>query len=276
MIYREIEKKVTGNSLLLRSSENESGYEIKMFLENRPEGFLNCTLRYVNGEEFYVYDVTGMESLSEYYEHRTLSIKDIMNIFNDLSAAFSALEEYLLSQEYLRIEPVNIFYDLSGRKYHMCFFPKEKRDLGLTMEELADFMIQRTDYRDEEAIRYAYDFYKGVVSGVYSIPKINPGKSSVPEYDEVRTYVSPIPDKETNDPGSPGGRSVSFSMIFCSIVLLGFIALFTSALFFSPDELSLLLERTDVLVSITLTSALCAIIPFLKKEGYEQTGEAKP
>ncbi|MCR5733418.1 MAG: DUF6382 domain-containing protein [Lachnospiraceae bacterium] len=294
MITRETDKKVTGSSLLLKSSANEDGYEIRMFLENRPEGFLDCRTQYINGEEYYVYDITGMESLSDHFEHKSMDIEDLRRLFSDLSLSFSSLEEYMLGQEHLRTEPENIFYNMTTGRYFMCFFPKEKRELSESLEELADFIIQKADHRNEDSIKYAYDFYKNIAAGNYQIPKIEseipvssklqgaatdsgstaflePADRENESFSDSKDYYR-FPEEKSSEEsiraeknGPKTSRPVSFSFIFCSLILVCFITLFLTALLYSPDKLTGILEHTWVLISITLTATLCTVIPVLKK-----------
>ncbi|MCR4923481.1 MAG: DUF6382 domain-containing protein [Lachnospiraceae bacterium] len=184
MIEREYERGLNKKTLSLWRSEDGRGkgrdegseayesYESRMFLENQPEGFLNCRVEYRNGREIYVYRVLGYESLQEYFDKRPLGLSDIEGLFRDIREIFLTLEDYLLSKEYLRLEPENIFYDKELKSFYFSFYPGDYADIGVTLEKLGEFLLQRVDYKDETAMKGVYDFYQNVAAGNYSIPEL--------------------------------------------------------------------------------------------------------
>ncbi|MCR5107144.1 MAG: DUF6382 domain-containing protein [Lachnospiraceae bacterium] len=294
MIVREVEQKITGNILILSCTEGRDGYEVRMYEENEIDGFLKSRVEYRNGEELYVYDISGYENLSDRYGHTSIRINDLKTLFRDISSAFMMTERYILSPEHLRLEPENIYYGSKDKRFYICFYPKEEGELKTTLETLADFIIQNTDYNNEDAIRLAYEFYKNVTMGSFIIPDCSDVKetenkdnesinnkniykseagycserAAYREYERERSTdagsKSCCEDKDKEISGGEEAKGIGVSLVICGIIMTLITVFLLVAVICSPSEINRLLEKNGVLGGIAIAASLCTVIPLMK------------
>ena len=168
MLLGEKLQSAEGRFLVFDKPEGDAfAHEYLMLSENEIKGMLPFGIQSRNTKQSYVYNISGLQSLTELFSQREIVHKELLLIFKGLSAALDGLSEYLLEGSGLMLDPEYIFEDLN-RELFFIFIPGAGNDLAVSMRELALFLIKRTDHRDEEAVRDAYDFYKRVYAGDYS------------------------------------------------------------------------------------------------------------
>ncbi len=138
-----------------------------MLSENEIKGLLGFGIQNRNGKESFVYNISGMQSLFELFLEREIVHKELLTIFKGLSEIFEGLSEYLLDGSDLLLNPEYIFVNMEGELFFILI-PGSGNDISVCMRELALFLIKRTDHRDEQAVRDAYDFHKRVFAGDFS------------------------------------------------------------------------------------------------------------
>ena len=89
------------------------GYQYRMLEMNRIEGLLSCGLRYIDGERFLYYDITGKQSMQGLYEGRKIPGTDLFGLLADMERVSVSLAGYLLDEQHLVLTKEQIFYDFS-------------------------------------------------------------------------------------------------------------------------------------------------------------------
>lgn len=157
-------------------SENEirqgESFEEKMICENSIRGLLACSLRYEDDRKEYMYDITSKQSLSQLYEERMISFADLRKIVTSLVAMKSTLEEYLLSENNLILEPSLIFEDSEQRIPYFVFYPYYDGNIEDSLALLSTFLMERTNHEDEEAVKLVYGLYKCIFNKDYAFEKL--------------------------------------------------------------------------------------------------------
>ncbi len=176
---------------------DDFAHEYLMLSENEIKGLLSFGIQSRNGKESYVYNISGMQSLTELYLQREIVHRELLVIFKGLSTVFEGLSEYLLDGSGLMLDPEYIFEDLN-RELFFIFIPGAENEPAASMRELALFLIKRTDHRDKEAVRDAYDFYKRVYAGDYSTKRYFERETAGKARDGKQSYI-----KEVSDPVNP-------------------------------------------------------------------------
>jgi hypothetical protein len=60
------------------------GYQYRMLEMNRIDGILSCGLRYIDGERFLYYDITGKQSMRGLYEGRKIRGEELFHLLRDI------------------------------------------------------------------------------------------------------------------------------------------------------------------------------------------------
>ncbi len=135
-------------------------YEIKMLTKNSPEGLLSCSEKMINAEGFLYYDITSKQSLKNIFEKRKITLEMITGLFRNIKNVLENMEQFLLYDDGLMLQPEYIYTDIDSDKYFFLYYPGNDNN-GMT--ELTDFLTDRIDNDD---IR--------LVEGVYRLAQMTP------------------------------------------------------------------------------------------------------
>lgn len=145
--------------------QNERGNEIygmKMLCENPIEGLLPVSLHTFNGEKELYYDISSKQPLRILYEKKELSREDLKKLFTGMQTAIDSLEEYLLDMECLIIDPDYIYMNGADNTVFLLYYPFFEENFEKAVYDIADYILERVCNEDEQAVIYAYGFYRYV------------------------------------------------------------------------------------------------------------------
>lgn len=159
--------------ITVRGNENgsQNNYQARMIAENELEYFLECSVKQVDCCMEYRYRISSMASLEQAMERRTFRQRDIRRLIVSLDRAVSQLEEYLLSEEKILLDPGYIYMD-SGRvggapceadgnaSIYFCYYPEKEESFTESVKALLPYILKKTDHGDREAILLAYSLYQ--------------------------------------------------------------------------------------------------------------------
>ena len=165
----EYRREMNHSYLVLKADEemDPQGYEIKMLLHNAPARLLPLSVRYIDGEPLFYYDVTYKQSISLLYETKKFGREDLERIFRAAADVIERLEEYLLDIETLLFNPRYIYMDTERQNIYFCCFPvrEEKEQAGIL--ELTEYILPKIDHKDAGAVVLGYGVYReSVESGM--------------------------------------------------------------------------------------------------------------
>ena len=143
-------------------SQMES-YPFLMITQNNINGLLACRLRYMEDEPYYSYDISSKRPLTQEYLDRKLQFVEIKELFYHISTILKGSEEFLLEKEGFLLSPEYIYKDLETEEVFCLYLPCEQE--GVNEEkgryrELADYLLDKADHKDEHAVNCVYQFYK--------------------------------------------------------------------------------------------------------------------
>ena len=145
--------------LLSRETPDPDAYENRVILANRIRGLLPCRLLYLNGDTYYSFDITSMQSLEILQGRRILSGDRFSGFFYELIETLSGMEEYLLNFDHLILTPDKIYIDPSGGKIGLVYFPAYRKDIKESLRELVEYLLAGTDPDDRRTTLLGYRVY---------------------------------------------------------------------------------------------------------------------
>ncbi len=144
-------------------------YLVKMLLNNKMKNLLNCKEIFLEDKSQLYFDITNKKSILKEFETKTMSFDEIYDLFQQLSQTFIYVSSYLLKQDYFLLDPQYMFYDLETKELSLLYLPFKLLDeTNMCMDiqtvrkyyRLADFILEKTNHKDEHAVNIAYQFYK--------------------------------------------------------------------------------------------------------------------
>lgn len=137
----------------------DEAYCVKMLSENSIDGIIRPEHRIIDGQVSYYFDITSKQSLDVIHGKTSINYKKVKKLFIELLDLISRSYEYLLNEDDLVICPEHIYIELSTEQVHICYLPSYNKDLGKQITEVVEYIMNKLDYKDKEAVLYVYNIY---------------------------------------------------------------------------------------------------------------------
>ncbi len=144
-----------------------------MFCRNDIKGLLKGRLKCTDGEEKLYYDISSRQSLSTVYEKNNICFSDVKNLFYSWTDAVKEAERYLLNTGFLVCSPEFIYLDPSSKRADWLFYPTDcETDYPEDLSDLAEFLLEKVDHKDADAVDIIYKFYRSQKEGTFLISEM--------------------------------------------------------------------------------------------------------
>ena len=155
------ERQMRHNYLIIRADEiQKENYECRMLMANSIEGLLKFRFRQTEtGIEFY-YEITSRQPVNRILEGRTIKRQEIVKLIYSIAALLERLENYLLQESQILLDPQYIYTDPEIVQFFFCLVPDRKADFSKDMERLLQYLLKKTDHRDKESALLSYRLYQ--------------------------------------------------------------------------------------------------------------------
>jgi len=144
---------------ILPDNRTEETFEEKMIKYNPGDGRLEFSRQQKCGEDYFCYKVTGKKALNSIYAVLPIGEYQVRSILKQVFDALEAGKEYLLTEEDFVLSPNYIFATLPQMKLEFCYVPGYGIPLREQLEGLFEYLLNRVDYEDKQAVNLLYDCY---------------------------------------------------------------------------------------------------------------------
>lgn len=157
------------NYMILRCGQEqaEKSYQSRLLTSGRIEGILRCSLRHVNGESYFYYNISSRATLEGLYRGRQMTAKQIRELLEQLYGIYCELGNCFMEESRLVLLPEYIYYDMSCNKYVGLYYPDYETDKPY--EALMDFLLEHLDGRDEKLADCIYTIYERMEESSFSL-----------------------------------------------------------------------------------------------------------
>lgn len=159
---------------MVLEAQPKVGFERRMVLENRIDGFVPVSLRLVDDREELCYGITGLMSLKEFLEHSSLRCAVLKQFIFTLCCLADRLEDYLLSADCLVLEPETIFLrretvsenafivkqEEAEWIFSLCVCPHAEQNLKDSLCKVVRYLMEKADPLDEACASLCYSLYE--------------------------------------------------------------------------------------------------------------------
>lgn len=139
-------------------------YCIRMLEHNQIPGLLDCSVRSMDADLSFYYDISSRQPLSTHMEKEAVGKKLMTLIFQSLSRTLNSLSEYLLDADSLVLEPSMIYLDADQKELKFCYWPASESTISEQLRTLSEAMLPRLDQNDREAVTMGYKFYSAAMA----------------------------------------------------------------------------------------------------------------
>lgn len=144
---------------ILPDKQVEDSYVEQMLRYNPGEGRLEFSKQEKDGVEFFCYKITGKKALNSIYAVMPIGERQIREILKQVFAVLEGGREYLLTEEDFVLSPNYIFATFPQMKLEFCYVPGYGVPLREQLEGLFEYLLNRVDYDDKQAVGLLYDCY---------------------------------------------------------------------------------------------------------------------
>jgi hypothetical protein len=137
----------------------EEAYSVRMLQANSIVGIIKPDPRIIDGQVLYYYDITSKQSIDIIYGTNQLNNDQVSRLFTSLVAIIEKAYEYLLNENDLLLVPEHIYIELSTGQVNVCYLPGYNCDIKDQMTTLVEYILNKVDYQDKDAVFYAYNLY---------------------------------------------------------------------------------------------------------------------
>lgn len=295
MFIEKYERKLKGNSIILTECTNideKNTFEERMICENRIKGFLPCFIRLEDEKSSFVYDITSKQNLTQMFEERELKEKDLIKIISGIIDVRERLQEYLLSDDNLILNPQFLYMDPETRIPSFIFYPYYHMNIHESLVQLGTFLLEKTDHSDDRAVTLVYGFYKSIIKEDYSfenlIQKESIEKDAIREEpiidnkEEESYFENEIIDNYDYGDSKDSSKVEKVAFGISISMLIMFIIILIGIVVFDLDE-KIAINNSSIIGLSAFAGAISISIPMiitisnirkrLKKEKYEKIEE---
>ena len=162
-------------------------FRYKMLSSNDIKGILPLQVRSINNEKRLYIDVTGKESILNYFNCHMATREEIKNLFEAIYVISDGIARFLIRETDVILRPEMIFRNLATGEYEFVCIPLKEDESGNKnegMKALLQFLMMHLDNTNASLVNAIY-----TISDMYE--KGNPKFSLCYEYFTEETHEEP-------------------------------------------------------------------------------------
>lgn len=148
-------------------AQPDKSYQCKLLTSDKIEEILSCSLRHVNGESYFYYEISSKTTLENLYHDRQMSFEQVRDLLEQLYGIYCKLGDYFMEETNLVLLPQFIYYDLTRKKYIGLYYPDYEENKPC--EALMDYLLEHVDNQDECLTDCVYQMYERMEEDSFSL-----------------------------------------------------------------------------------------------------------
>lgn len=162
MIETKYYKDYRHNYMILqcRQEETSRSYQYKILTSGKIKEILKCSIRHINGQTYFYYDISSKITLENYYQGKKMSYEQVKDLLQQLHTIYIRLGTFFMEETKLVILPEMLYYDLSDRKYIGLYYPDYESETINPYEAFMDYLLDHIDTKDQQLTDCMYRIYE--------------------------------------------------------------------------------------------------------------------
>lgn len=153
-------REMNHNYMIIEALNDDSEcYESRMLSGNMIDGLLRFRQKETEtGLKFY-YEITSKQPLSRLLEGKLISYEEIRELLLSASRTLGRIEEFLLKEEQIILEPEFIYVEPEPFSVFFCILPGYSRSFPEAFTDLLQYILEKVDHQDHRSVVLAYGLY---------------------------------------------------------------------------------------------------------------------
>ena len=139
---------------------SNTDFRTRMLLENNIKGLLPVSLRQINGEDRYYYEINSLQAFDRLYDHKEMRYDQLKALLCGCADMFEHLEEYLLDGNQIIIKSDYIYINVETSEPYFVCYPEYTGDVRLSFMQFIDELLTKIDHTDQHAVMLGYQIYR--------------------------------------------------------------------------------------------------------------------
>lgn len=292
MIEAKYYKDYKHNYMILHCDQEEisRSYQYKILTSGRIKELLGCSIRHLNGQTYFYYDISSKTTLENYYQSKKMSYEQVKDLLQQLHNIYNRLGTFFMEEAKLVILPEAIYYDLTDQKYIALYYPDYKPDTTNPYEALMDYLLDHIDTKDQQLADCMYRIYEMSEEACFSMEDalrlLEPCERKEETITVEQVSLNIVKDSEINETENlicasepepiPAKKGSLFYSIFALLSVCGITAsMIVCYLYELSMEETLILIGCVAVMGVCLLFCLAVIIRNHKKGSSEGKQECK-
>ncbi len=255
--------------LQCRQEEASRSYQYKILTSGKIREILRCSIRYVNGQTYFYYDISSKTTLENFYQGKKMSYEQVKDLLQQIHNIYSRIGSFFIEEAKLVILPEAIYYDLTDQKYIGLYYPDYKPEMENPYEAFMEYLLDHIDTENQQLADCMYQIYEMSEEACFSIEDALQLLERCKGKEETITVEPVLPHIEQNsdmtksedlfeiyEPESiPVKKKSLFYPVFAGISVCGITA---AMIIYFLYELSS--EETLILIGCVAAMGVCLLI----------------
>ena len=146
------------NYMILQCGQQDTArsYQYKILTSGKIGEILRCSVRYINGNTYYYYDISSRTTLDSLYRGKKMSYAQVRDVLFQIYGIYEKLAGYFMEEAGLVLLPEHIYYDITDKKYIGLYYPDYRPDEPNVYKVLTDFLLEHIDTDDRNLAEKMY------------------------------------------------------------------------------------------------------------------------
>lgn len=162
-------KRDLNHNFMIIQCDCEASYELKMVCKNKIKGLLNAHTNMFNGSCEIYYDISSKQPIDRIYGKKEMDAEDLRILLLSIKMVIEETGKFLLDINHVLFSPELCYCNPEEKRLEWVFYPGNESG-GLS--KMAEFVIDRVNHSDSNAVDAAYKFFKLIKSNIISVGTI--------------------------------------------------------------------------------------------------------
>lgn len=150
-----------GSFLIFETDQmREESFEDRMLAKAKLNKFLKKSVIEYDDSFRIRYEISGMQSVEKFYEERAIGREALFQLLWEIERAKKECHRFLLSESHFFFRPTLAYLNFKNDSCKFVYLSEKETDFSEEMMEMAEFILEKLDHQDEEAVEIAYELYE--------------------------------------------------------------------------------------------------------------------